>query len=1014
MATAQQPKRPAPQKQPGNNILSRMLQMEKQSKQQRAASASPTLPLSPSADYFSGSPTRASPSPTSAQRSPRTTPQSPLRPPMPRSQTSPALAQESRSTEKSLERPRQSFEPLRVSTTKLVQEPATEEICLSPSWSDHGEKERRREKRKAEKEQKERDKKAKHEKEKQRSAESKTGRRLSKKPPPAAMETQKMPSALRRNSWMSIISSNSTSGDEAQRSSREEVTQSIVSLGSFRSSRRSQSMPPNDVENTPKSSLEQWRPIVSPSAPKLPSFRWSSRKTTSRSGKSDAWGSDDAYEKDLIAFAYRLEGSSIVTEPEKTDQSKSKQGSGTGTPQQQPSTPTISQSSTGPSLSVAKQSRPSQSPQRLSGMKDGNPDAESVSKPRETGGEQQNTASAAKAKPRGTANHKRSPSQVPSPPQSAVLPQARSSHDGSSYVHKQRMYQQQRSIAGYEEQQAVEAATDHASELAAEYEALLSGQVTPASERGRTPTLNRLDALGIIQAPGDSRLQVRGGSVSPAPSKQRHRSNSPRTESASTKQSSRGPSALSQSSCQTDDAEKDKEAAQVRASMQAVSDVPVSKPQGLTGFKRDKILGFRRRAKEPPAFISVPYNAENRVVAIQSAPLNASPSTEPSPKRSKIERIFGEPNPSFAETSERKRSSSLARNQNREEVAQSNSTQSHSRTRTSSSTVLNDKTSLSRQLPKSKTEPILTSNTNTTKQVSFDKDAQKSLSKESKAEAKTATKVDGLGGKHDNDTRNPKPIGESNSKSSVKPALATEKAPQAATTPVLEAKPAKKAPAEVIVASETGDGLLRKASLTRPRSNPQLQTQTTATNSLPNLDFLPQLKHQPLIKRERQSPTWPAQDGSTSVSIAQYTTPVAPLAYNSPAPVIAPDLKLIPRSPLRAPSQFPLPTANRHTRSATDVGTLSNFGKGPLAEGLNAKPVAKLFVVCCKCKFWHDLPSKLYEAMALPKELHKAGEGKLTGARLETAVRCPWCEHAMTTFCCQGWTTVVYLHERHH
>jgi hypothetical protein len=574
------------------------------------------------------------------------------------------------------------------------------------------------------------------------------------------------------------------------------------------------------------------------------------------------------------------------------------------------------------------------------------------------------------------------------------------------------MYQQQRSIAGYEEQQAVKAATDHASELAAEYEALLSGQVTPASERGRTPTLGRLDALGIVQATGDSRLQVKEGSVSPAPPKQRHRSSSPRTDSASTKQSSRGPSTLSQYSSQTDDTEKDKEAVQIRASMQAVSDVSVSKPQGLTGFKREKILGFRRRAKEPPAFISVPHNAENRVVAIQSAPLNASPSTEPSPKRSKIERIFGEPKPSFAETSERKRSSSLARNQNREEIAQSNSTQSHSRTRTSSSTVLNDNISSSRQLPKFKTEPILTSNTNTTKQVLVNKDAQKSLGKEPKAEAKTATKVDGLGGKHDNASRNPNE--ESNPKSSVTPALATERAPQATTTPVSEAKPAKKSPTGVIVASETGDGLLRKASLTRPRSNPQLQTKTTATNSLPNLDFLPQLKHQPLIKRERQSLTRPAQDDSTSVSIAQFTTPIAPLAYNSPAPVIAPDLKLIPRSPLRAPSQFPLPTANRHTRSATEVGTISSFGKGALAEGLDAKPVAKLFVVCCTCKFWHDLPSKLYEAMALPKELHKAGEGKLTGARLETAVRCPWCEHAMTTFCCQGWTTIVYLHERHH
>ena len=809
---------------------------------------------------------------------------------------------------------------------------------------------------------------------------------------------------------MSIMSSHSTSGENAQRSSREEKRLSIVSLGSFKSNRRSQSMPPNNAEETPKSSLEQWRPIVSPSAPKLPSFRWSSRKTSLRSGNSDTWGNDDAYERDLIAFAYRLEASSVVTEPEKIDQSKSKQSSRIGTPQQQPSTPAISRSSTEPNLSSATQSRPIQSPQRSTGIKDDNSEAGLVSKPKDS--ERQSTTFNVNDDPKGTAGHKRTPSQVPPSPQSAPLPQVRSSHDGSSYVHKQRMYQQQRYIAGFEEQQAVKAATDHATELAAEYEPLLSGQATPASERGRTPIPSMPDALGIAQAAGAKKQQE--SSVSPAPTKQRHRSHSPRTsESASKKHQSHGPTPLSQYSSQTDDAEKDKEAARVRASMQSVRDVSTGKPQASTGFKRDKILGFRRRAKESPAFISVPYNTENQIIAVQSAPLDGPSSEESSPKRSKIDRIFREPRPSFAESSDRKRSSSLARNQNREEVVQSSSAQSHSRTRTSSSTVLNDNIPSPRQLPKSKTEPILTPTTKSAKQFSFPKDAQKPHSKEQpKAEANTGTKVDSSGSKHDNSAKDPKQ--RSNPMSSVKPASATEKATDAASTAVLEAKPTKKSPAKVIVASETGDGLVRKASLTRPRSNPQLQTQTTATNSLPNLDFLPQLKHQPLVKRDQQSPTRPSQEDSTSVSIAQFSTPIAPLAYHSPNPAIAPDLKLIPRSPLRTPSQFPLPTANRHNRSATDVGTLSTFGKGKLAEGLDAKPVAKLFVICCKCKFWHDLPSKLYEAMALPKELHKADEGKLTGARLATAIRCPWCEHAMTTFCCHGWTTVVYLHERHH
>ena len=41
------------------------------------------------------------------------------------------------------------------------------------------------------------------------------------------------------------------------------------------------------------------------------------------------------------------------------------------------------------------------------------------------------------------------------------------------------------------------------------------------------------------------------------------------------------------------------------------------------------------------------------------------------------------------------------------------------------------------------------------------------------------------------------------------------------------------------------------------------------------------------------------------------------------------------------------------------------------------------------------------------------GTGKSTKVQ-SSVVQCPWCEHAMSTWCCQGWTTVVYLHQRHH
>ena len=120
--------------------------------------------------------------------------------------------------------------------------------------------------------------------------------------------------------------------------------------------------------------------------------------------------------------------------------------------------------------------------------------------------------------------------------------------------------------------------------------------------------------------------------------------------------------------------------------------------------------------------------------------------------------------------------------------------------------------------------------------------------------------------------------------------------------------------------------------------------------------------------------------------------------------------------------------------------------------------IAKMFVICCGCQRWHDLPASFYEAMALPKKVVTGGSvgvtqdgacGGLVGnggsgletsgrggvemsgggeggngssvrqsvgmvGRIYTAVKCPWCEHEMSTGCCAGWTAVVGLRERHH
>ncbi|KAL3494267.1 hypothetical protein BJX62DRAFT_45831 [Aspergillus germanicus] len=120
--------------------------------------------------------------------------------------------------------------------------------------------------------------------------------------------------------------------------------------------------------------------------------------------------------------------------------------------------------------------------------------------------------------------------------------------------------------------------------------------------------------------------------------------------------------------------------------------------------------------------------------------------------------------------------------------------------------------------------------------------------------------------------------------------------------------------------------------------------------------------------------------------------------------------------------------------------------------------VAKLFVICCRCKFWHDMPSEVYASLtnsdplsaALDEELaaweRNSLSDRLAGPTAGTRslrvsstkpplkadiqqrslrtrvtadvpsgpVKCCWCEHHMSKQCCQGWTTVVQMRQRHH
>ncbi|OGE49955.1 hypothetical protein PENARI_c019G05424 [Penicillium arizonense] len=117
--------------------------------------------------------------------------------------------------------------------------------------------------------------------------------------------------------------------------------------------------------------------------------------------------------------------------------------------------------------------------------------------------------------------------------------------------------------------------------------------------------------------------------------------------------------------------------------------------------------------------------------------------------------------------------------------------------------------------------------------------------------------------------------------------------------------------------------------------------------------------------------------------------------------------------------------------------------------------IAKIFVICCRCKYWQDMPSEVYARLACPERLgtesklgrshskksnvlipDHTGSRRLSGSRqfgnlsisrssqgmsdlrpaplLPHKVTCCWCGHNMSRSCCEGWTTVVEMRERHH
>jgi len=128
--------------------------------------------------------------------------------------------------------------------------------------------------------------------------------------------------------------------------------------------------------------------------------------------------------------------------------------------------------------------------------------------------------------------------------------------------------------------------------------------------------------------------------------------------------------------------------------------------------------------------------------------------------------------------------------------------------------------------------------------------------------------------------------------------------------------------------------------------------------------------------------------GSSSVSSSSAPTPPTSVEKGKGREVDSNHAQESTKSSSRHPvnSQYPPPSDYLGQQKNSLVGTGSGSSAGPPAP---SKPIAKLFVICCRCKYWHDLPSIMYRAM-----VENGG-----------ATRCPYCLHGMEASCCSGYIT---------
>lgn len=163
---------------------------------------------------------------------------------------------------------------------------------------------------------------------------------------------------------------------------------------------------------------------------------------------------------------------------------------------------------------------------------------------------------------------------------------------------------------------------------------------------------------------------------------------------------------------------------------------------------------------------------------------------------------------------------------------------------------------------------------------------------------------------------------------------------------------------------------------------------------------------------------WPA----SYLEAARKAVPAPPIPRNKPTGYPSPTLSTLsgisPPSPLSQlfPSGISDCTSGNHspikTSASSFAGSSTSFANG--GSGASNEPLAKMFVECCGCRYFHDMPSKLYEAMSNP-ESALGGTGEFSHPLgMSMTVKCPWCQHDMSTKCCAGLAAMVYVKERLH